>query len=81
MIPAEKSGIGREILVTDEYWYSADLRINMIIKHGDPRTGTATMTITQIQRAEPDPGLLQIPEGYKPFGTRVEAGANKEANH
>jgi hypothetical protein len=80
-IAAEKSGIGKEILVTDEYWYSADLRINMIIKHSDPRTGTATMTITQIQRAEPDPGLLQIPEGYKPFGTRVEAGVNKETNH
>jgi hypothetical protein len=80
-IPAENSATGKEIVVTDEYWYSADLRINMLIKHSDPRTGAVTMTMTQVKRSEPDPALLEIPEGYKPFGARVEAGANKETSH
>ena len=77
-IPAEKSGTGKEIVTSDEYWYSADLRINMLIKHSDPRTGAVTMTVTQVKRSEPDPGLLEIPDGYKPFGARVEAGGKQE---
>lgn len=73
-IPAEKSSSGKEIVTSDEYWYLADLRINMLIKHSDPRTGTVTMTVTQVKRSEPDPALLEIPEGFKPVGTRVEGG-------
>ena len=46
-IPAEKSGTGKETVVTDEYWYSDDVRINIMIKHNDPRTGTTTLTVTQ----------------------------------
>ena len=80
-IPAEKSGIEKEIVITDEYWYSADLRINVVIKHSDPRTGTVTMTVTQVNRSEPAPALFEVPEGYKPYGARVEAGAKQDANH
>jgi hypothetical protein len=67
-IPAEKSGTGKEIVVTDEYWYSDDLRINIMIKHSDPRTGTTTLTVTQITREEPDPALFEIPESYAAVG-------------
>ncbi len=61
-VPAE--GNGKEIVITDEYWYSDDLRINMMIVHNDPRTGSVTMTVTQVTRSEPDPALFEIPEGY-----------------
>lgn len=64
-IPAESSGAGKEIVVTDEYWYSDDLRINMVIAHNDPRTGSVTMTVTQVSRSEPDAALFEIPNGYK----------------
>ena len=73
VIPAESSPTGKEITVTDEYWYSADLRINMMLRHNDPRTGSVTMTVTGVTRTEPDPALLQIPEGY------VSAAAYREA--
>jgi hypothetical protein len=66
IIPADNSGAGREIQVTDEFWYSPDLRINLIIRHNDPRTGSVTMTVTQISRTDPDPSRFQIPEGYTP---------------
>ncbi len=65
-IPAESSGIGKEVAVTDEYWYSQDLRINLMIRHSDARTGNVTMTVTHIARTDPGPARFQIPEGYKP---------------
>jgi len=68
-IPAGTGGSGKDIVVTDEYWYSEDLRINLVLKHNDPRTGSVIMTVTQIARADPDSSLFQIPDGY----TRPEA--------
>jgi hypothetical protein len=32
-IPADNAGTGSEILISDEYWYSDDLRINLVLKH------------------------------------------------
>jgi hypothetical protein len=61
-IPADANG--KEIVITDEYWYSADLRINLLIKHSDPRSGSKTMTVSQITRTEPDPAFFEVPEGY-----------------
>jgi hypothetical protein len=64
-IPAESSGTGQEVVITDEYWYAQDLRINLIVKHSDRRTGSVTMTVTHIARTDPDPARFTIPEGYK----------------
>ena len=58
---------GQDDTVTDEYWYSADLRLNMLIKHDDPHSGSATITVTQISRSEPDEAVFAIPAGYKPL--------------
>jgi hypothetical protein len=63
-IPAEANG-GKEITVVDEYWYSEDLRLNMLAIHKDPRTGEQTTTVTQVSRSEPDPAIFEIPSGYK----------------
>ena len=64
-IHAESNGSDKEIVITDEYWYSDDLRINLMIKHSDPRKGTVTITVAKITRSEPDPALFEIPEGYR----------------
>jgi len=60
----------KEIPIVDEYWYSEDLRINLIVKHSDPRTGTITLSVTQITRTEPDAEFFEIPEGYVQRGLR-----------
>lgn len=73
IIAPENSGTGKEIIITDEYWYSEDLRINLVIKHSDPRTGGVTMRVTQVTRTEPDPALFEIPDGYTPGGMKREA--------
>ena len=65
-IPAENGGKG--VVITDEYWYSEDLRINLVLKHNDPRTGGVAMTVTGIKRSEPDPARFEIPAGYNPAG-------------
>lgn len=69
-IPADQSGTGKDVVVTDEYWYSEDLRINVRMRHDDPRTGTVTLTVTNIDQNDPDPTLFQIPAGYKPSTAR-----------
>jgi len=68
-------GMRREqAVVTDEYWYSQDLRINLVVKHSDPRSGTNTLTVTQVTRTEPDPKLFEVPEGYSRPGGQAIAG-------
>jgi hypothetical protein len=66
---------GKRVVITDEYWYSQDLRINLLIKHNDPRKGTTTMTVAQITRTEPDPAFFEVPEGYAHPG--AQAGTEK----
>ena len=66
-IPAGQSETGKELTVVDEYWYSEDLRLNMLAIHKDPRTGEQTTTVTQLDRTEPDPAIFEIPAGYKLF--------------
>ena len=62
---------GSEVVLTDEYWYSEDLHMNVMVKHNDPRKGSVTMTLTQAARTDPDPSLFQIPEGYKPASSAM----------
>ena len=64
-LPAASTGAGKDIIVTDEYWYSDELHLNMLTKHSDPRTGVQIVTIAQVNRSEPDAALFQVPIGYK----------------
>jgi hypothetical protein len=64
-VPARASGTGKEIVVTDEYWYSDELHLNMLVKHDDPRTGQQTVTVTRVDRGEPDQAMFEIPAGYR----------------
>jgi hypothetical protein len=66
---------GKDVVITDEYWYSQDLRINLLIKHSDPRKGTTTLTVAQITRTEPVSAFFEVPEGYTHPG--VPAGTEK----
>ncbi len=65
IIPADRSGTGQSITITDDYWYSPDLFIYLIIRHDDPRTGEQLVAVTHIERAEPAAELMQIPDSYK----------------
>jgi hypothetical protein len=64
-IPAGSIGNDRELKVVSETWYSKDLQMVVMSKHSDPRVGENTFRLTNIQRAEPDAALFQVPAGYK----------------
>jgi hypothetical protein len=64
-IPAAMSGTGRDIVIVDEYWYSPDLSVYMIIKHNDPRTGEQIVAVTDVDRHEPNASIFTIPPTYK----------------
>jgi hypothetical protein len=64
-IAAADTGTGKAVQVVDEYWYSDELRLDMLIKHSDPITGSTTTRVTQLSRTDPDPAMFTIPPGYK----------------
>ena len=76
-IAAADSGTGKEVQVVDEYWYSEDLRIDMLIKHSDPRSGDMTTTVTQVSRTDPDPVIFTVPSDYKVIGPGAPPTAQK----
>jgi hypothetical protein len=64
-IPADLSGTGKPVVITDDYWYSPDLAIYMTIRHDDPRTGEQLVAVTHVERTEPSAETFVIPPEYK----------------
>ena len=63
-IPAGAEGNSLPIQIVHETWMSDDLKVPMMVKHSDPRSGTSTTKLTNIVRAEPDATLFTVPSGY-----------------
>jgi len=68
-------GTDRPIVVAKEFWYSAELGMNVFTKREDPRSGVEVFTVTDINRSEPDPSLFTLPEGVRVVDLRQSAGA------
>ena len=64
VVPADANGSGRPITVLEDAWFSEDLGIVLLQMYQDPRTGTFTRTVTQLQQMKPDPALFEIPKDY-----------------
>jgi hypothetical protein len=58
-------GNDRPIQEVSERWWSSDLQENVMTRRSDPRTGEEITRLVNIVRAEPDPSLFQVPEGYQ----------------
>ncbi len=63
-IPAGQMGNERPIEIVSERWYSPDLQTVIKFAHSDPWAGETTFQLTNINRAEPDASLFQVPAGY-----------------
>ncbi|HUA60754.1 MAG TPA: hypothetical protein VML19_18460 [Verrucomicrobiae bacterium] len=63
-IPAGAMGNAQPIQTVREVWTSTDLKVDVLTKVTDPRSGTTVTQLTNINRAEPDPSLFQAPAGY-----------------
>jgi len=64
-IPAGQIGNEQPIDIVDERWYSTELQTLVKSVHSDPRMGTTTYQLTNIDRAEPSPSLFEVPADYK----------------
>jgi hypothetical protein len=63
-IPAGAIGNANPIVITNERWYSSGLQTVVMIKHSDPRMGTTTFELLNVQKQEPDASLFQVPPDY-----------------
>jgi len=64
VIPAGAIGNEQDIKIVSEIWCSNDLQTTISSTRTDPRMGTTTYRLTNIQRAEPSPDLFQVPSDY-----------------
>jgi hypothetical protein len=63
-IPAGQIGNELPIVIVTERWYSPELQVTVMNKRSDPRTGTTTYKLTNVNRSEPSPTLFQVPSDY-----------------
>jgi hypothetical protein len=64
VVAAGAIGNDRPIASTHDNWSSPELKIIVLSKSSDPRSGEHTRKLVNISRAEPDPALFQVPPGY-----------------
>lgn len=74
--PAGLYGNDRAFEVVDEFWYTPDLQVNVIVRHNDPRTGVSTVGLTEISRTESDAKLFEIPSDYRHIQEQAYGGSS-----
>lgn len=77
IIPAGQIGNANAITVVNEQWYSPDLQVIVKSTRTDPRIGTTTYTLSNIQRTEPAASLFTVPSDY----TVTQAKARVRGKH
>ena len=63
-IPAGAIGNEHPIKMSAEQWYGKELQVVVEATYQDPRTGETKYKLSDIDRAEPDAKLFQVPDGY-----------------
>ncbi|MBZ5621266.1 MAG: hypothetical protein LAQ69_21440 [Acidobacteriia bacterium] len=62
--PVGMMGNDREFSTTTESWTSPELKLSVLSKSNDPRTGQNTFRIANLSRTPPDPALFLAPSDY-----------------
>jgi hypothetical protein len=75
-IAAGEIGNSAPIQIVSERWYSADLQTVVQSTRTDPRFGTTTFSLTNIQKTEPAATLFTVPADYT-----LQAGAPGHGHH
>jgi hypothetical protein len=63
-IPAGQVGNQNPLVIITERWYSQDLQATVLARHSDPRFGSSSYQLTNVQQVEPPASLFQIPSGH-----------------
>jgi hypothetical protein len=64
VIPAGRIGNEQPIRIVSEQWYSPELKVLVLTKHSDPRTGETTYRLTAVTQSEPARTLFEVPSDY-----------------
>jgi hypothetical protein len=80
-IPAGQIGNDKPISIVNERWYSADLQVEVKSTRTDPRFGSTTYTLTNIQRQEPAATLFAVPSDYTVRQGRPHGKGNMMYGH
>jgi hypothetical protein len=81
-IPADAEGNDRPITVVSETWFSPELKMMVLTKRSDPRSGDTTVQMLNLSQGEPDPILFIVPADYTmvdengPFTMRFGGSVN-----
>ena len=63
-IAAGAIGNEQPILIVSEQWFSPDLKVLVMTKHNDPRSGETIYRLTNIVQTEPARSLFEVPADY-----------------
>lgn len=63
-IPAGAIGNEQPLVIVAEQWFAPDLKVLVMTKHHDPRTGETTYRLINISQAEPARSLFEVPVDY-----------------
>jgi len=63
-IPAGTIGNTQALETVRETWVADDLKVPLMTKTTDPRTGTTTMELMNVSRNQPDASLFTVPADY-----------------
>ena len=63
-IPAGLKGNDQPMITTREYWSSAELQTDLLIKSFEPEFGQQVHKLLNIRTGDPDPLLFQVPADY-----------------
>lgn len=80
-IAAGQIGNDKPISIVNERWYSADLQVVVKSARTDPRFGSTTYTLTNIQRQEPAATLFAVPSDYTVRQARPHGKGNMMYGH
>jgi hypothetical protein len=79
-INAGAIGIDKPIVISKEFWFSPELKLNLMVKRDDPRSGTQIFTATNLVTGNPKPWFFAMPSGFHLVDHRrtVESGAQQQ---
>lgn len=87
VVPIGRSGNDQPITKTHEVWTSDEMKLVLLQKWSDPRTGLRTTQLAQFSREEPNAALFRPPAGYekrtaeqtmREMAEKLEAAANAQ---
>jgi hypothetical protein len=78
-IPAGQIGNEKPIAIVQETWYSPDIEAVVQSTTTDPRSGTTTYKLQNVQRKEPPAEMFEPPSDYSVSGPGLKSDSKSDS--